>query len=72
MESEEYLEAISLPARCAASAAAWALLELQRPYGKCSCSGIVSHDGSEAGSHVMTQGGVEFELEVDSDSKSAT
>jgi hypothetical protein len=62
---------ISLPAWRAARAFAWALLALQRPYGKCSWSGVSYHDGSVAGSHVMTQGDVEFELEVDLDSNSA-
>jgi hypothetical protein len=40
--------------------------------GKCSCSGAVSHDGLGAGSHAMTLGDVEFELEANPDSKSAS
>jgi hypothetical protein len=31
---------------------------------------VVSHDGSGAGSHAMTQGDVEFMLEADPNSKS--
>jgi hypothetical protein len=50
----------------------WLRPWLQRLYGNCSCSGIVSHDGSEAHSHAMTQGDAEFELEVNPDSKSVT
>jgi hypothetical protein len=52
-------------------ASAWALLALQRPYGKCSWSGMSAHDGSEAGSHAMAHGDVEFEFEADPNSKSA-
>jgi hypothetical protein len=65
LESEEWSETISLPARRAARASAWALLALQRPYGKFSWSGMSTHDGLVAGSHAMTHGDVEFELEAD-------
>jgi hypothetical protein len=72
LESEEYSETISLPARRATSASTWALLELQRQYGTCSWRRTIPHDGSEAGSHDSIQGDVEFELEADPISKSAT
>jgi hypothetical protein len=45
---------------------------LQRPYGKCSWRRTVPHDGSGAGLHDSIQGDIEFELEVDLVSKSAT
>jgi hypothetical protein len=70
-ESESFSEAISFPARCEERAFAWALLAMQRPYGKCSWSGESAHDGSIAGSHAMAQGDVKFELELDPSSKSA-
>jgi hypothetical protein len=44
---------------------------LQRPNGKCSWSGVSTHDGAVADSHAVTHGDVEFELEADPDSKSA-
>jgi hypothetical protein len=59
------------PARRAERASAWALLALQRPYGKCSWSGEFTHDGSIAGSHAVAHGDVKFELEADPSSKSA-
>jgi hypothetical protein len=71
LESELYSEAISFPARRAERASAWALLVLQRPYGKCSWSGKSAHDGSIVGSHAMAHRDVEFELEADPSSKSA-
>jgi hypothetical protein len=71
LESESSSEAISFPARRTERAFAWALLEMQRPYGKCSWSGESAHDGSIAGSHAMAHGDVEFELESDPSSKSA-
>jgi hypothetical protein len=71
LESESYSEAISFPARRAERAFAWALLAMQRPYGKCSWSGESAHDGSVAVSHVMAHGDVEFELESDPSVKSA-
>jgi hypothetical protein len=71
LESESYSEAISFPVRRAEKAFAWALLAMQRPYGKCSWSGESAHDGSIAGSHAMAHGDVEFELELDPSSKSA-
>jgi hypothetical protein len=61
---------ISLPAPRATRSAAWALLALQSPYGKCLWSGASSHDGSVVGSHAMSQGDIEFELETDPDLKS--
>jgi hypothetical protein len=67
LESESYSEAISFLARRAERAFAWALLAMQRPYGKCSWSGEFAHDGSYA----MAHGDVEFELESDPSSKSA-
>jgi hypothetical protein len=70
LESELYPEMISFPARRAERAFAWALLAMQRPYGKCSWSGESAHDGSIAGSHAMAHGEVEFELESDPSSKS--
>jgi hypothetical protein len=54
----------------AVGASVWALLALQRPYGKCSWSGTSSHDGSVAGSHAIAHGDVEFESEADPSSKS--
>jgi hypothetical protein len=71
LESESSSEAISFPARHAERAFAWALLAMQRPYGKCSWSGQSAHDCSIAGSHAMAHGDVEFELESDPSSKSA-
>jgi hypothetical protein len=65
LESELYSETISFPARRVERAFAWALLAMQRPYGKCSWSGESAHDGSIAGSHVMAHGDAEFELESD-------
>jgi hypothetical protein len=65
------VETIFLPARRAVRASAWALLALQKPYGKCSWSGMSAHDGSIAGSHAIGHGDVEFELEADPYSKSA-
>jgi hypothetical protein len=70
LESESYSEAISFPARRAERAYAWALLAMQRPYGKCSWSGESAHDGSIVGSHAMAHSDVEFELESDPSSKS--
>jgi hypothetical protein len=71
LESEVYSEMISLPARRTMRAFAWALLALQRSYGKCSWSEEFAYDGSVAGSHAMAHVDVEFELEADSNSKSA-
>jgi hypothetical protein len=50
----------------------WALLALHRPYAKCSWSGMSAHGGSVAGSHAMAHGDIEFELEADPNSKSAS
>jgi hypothetical protein len=71
LESESYSKAVSFPAQRAERAFAWALLAMQRPYGKRSWSGESAHDGSIAGSHAMAHGNVEFELEADPSSKFA-
>jgi hypothetical protein len=71
LESKSYSEAISFPARRTERAFAWALLAMQRPYGKFSWSGESAYDGSIAGSHAMAHDDVEFELESDPSSKSA-
>jgi hypothetical protein len=71
LESESYSEAIFFLAQRAERAFAWALLAMQRPYGKSSWSGESAHDGSIACSHAMAHGDVEFELESDPSSKSA-
>jgi hypothetical protein len=71
LESELYSEMISFPARHVERAFAWALLAMQRSYGKCSWSRESAHDGSIVGSHAMAHDEVEFELESDPSSKSA-
>jgi hypothetical protein len=71
LESELFSGTVSFPARRAERAFAWALLAMQRPYGKCSWSGESAHDGSVASSHAMAHGDVEFELESDPSLKSA-
>jgi hypothetical protein len=71
LESESYSKAIFFPARCDERAFTWALLAMQRPYGKCSWSGESAHNGSIAGSHAMAHGDAEFDLESDPSSKSA-
>jgi hypothetical protein len=71
LEFELYSKTICFPAWRAERAYAWALLVLQRPYGKFSWSGESAHDGSIVGSHAMAHGDVEFELKADPSSKSA-
>jgi hypothetical protein len=70
-ESKSYSGMISLPARRAVGAFAWALLMLQGPRVKHSRSGEAARDGWEADSHAIAHGDVEFELESDPSSKSA-
>jgi hypothetical protein len=70
LESESSSEATSFPAWRAERAFAWALLAMQRPYGKFSWSGESAHDGSIAGSHAMAHGDAKFELESNPRSKS--
>jgi hypothetical protein len=57
LESESYSEAISFLARRSKRAFAWALLAMQRPYGKCSWNGESAHDGSIADSRAMARAG---------------
>jgi hypothetical protein len=71
LESESYSGMISLPARRAVGAFAWALMTLRQPRVKCSRSGEAARDGWVADSHTIAHGDVEFELESDPSSKSA-
>jgi hypothetical protein len=62
---------ISLPARLAVGAFAWALLTLRGPREERSQSGEAARDGWVADLHAIAHGDVEFELELDPGSKSA-
>jgi hypothetical protein len=68
LESESYSGTISLLARRAVGAFAWALLTLRGPRVKRSWSGEAARDGWVADLHAIAHGNVEFELESESES----